>query len=49
MDRKLRITRAQLEKATSQISVLRRSYARFQTDQDGWIIEVEHLEKNGSD
>lgn len=53
MPRKLRITRNQIEKATSQISSLSRIYdnpmARFHTDQDGWIIEVEHLEQNGSD
>jgi hypothetical protein len=47
----VRIRREQVLNALKELPALLRSYktpmARFMTDKEGWIIEVEHLEENG--
>ena len=46
------MTRSQIEDAIRALPSLEARYntpmARFLTDQEGWIIEVEHLEQNGT-
>ena len=48
---KIRIRREQVSKALKALPALLRSYetpmARFITDREGWVIEVEHLEDDG--
>ncbi len=47
----MRIRREQVLNALKELPALLRRYktpmARFMTDREGWIIEVEHLEGNG--
>lgn len=48
----MRITRSQIEDAIRALPALAHHYktpmARFLTDQEGWVIEVEHLENDGA-
>lgn len=47
----MRIRREQVLNALKELPALLRHYktpmARFMTDREGWVIEVEHLEGNG--